>query len=134
MLGVTCAAPAILAGSNDLNWGFKCVTDEWGRALYHEVTVQEMTDQDGNVLFPERIELQPVQNPVYQDKNQYIPRSKRSEWAAVCLLGMVLVRDDGTCQAGGSCRPGGGGIATASRFGYRVIRRTGAYQVLILYR
>jgi trimeric autotransporter adhesin len=52
----------------------------------------------------------------------------------VALLGAVRVRDDGSLTAGGYCRPGMSGIATAAHTGYRVLKRTGANQVMILFR
>jgi len=51
---------------------------------------------------------------------------------AVGLVGKILVRDDGTCQVGGYCKPNNEGVATASENGYRVMKRTGQNQVLVL--
>lgn len=52
----------------------------------------------------------------------------------VGLIGKILVRDDGTCQVNSYCRPNNEGIATATTNGYRVMKRTGPNQILILFR
>jgi hypothetical protein len=38
-------------------------------------------------------------------------------------MGKLYVRDDGTCQVGGYCKPNNIGIATSSEDGYRIIQR-----------
>jgi trimeric autotransporter adhesin len=45
----------------------------------------------------------PTQN--YRPDVEYVPRTKRKEWVRVNLLGKVIVRDDGTCEAGQYCQP-----------------------------
>jgi len=79
-----------------------------------------------------QLRLEPVLSGEWDPHRGYVPRAERPEWVAVGLLGKLLVRDDGTCQPGGCCRPAEGGVAAAAQSGYRVIRRTGARQVLIL--
>jgi hypothetical protein len=59
---------------------------------------------------------------------------KRPEWVAVGMLGKLLVRDDGTCKPGEYCISNNEGIATASDKGYRVIKRTGPNQVLVVFK
>jgi hypothetical protein len=51
---------------------------------------------------------------------------------AVGLIGQVLVRDDGTCEEEGYCWSNDDGIATAADNGYKVMKRTGPNQVLLL--
>ncbi|MGM1033417.1 MAG: SHOCT domain-containing protein [Bacillota bacterium] len=51
---------------------------------------------------------------------------------ASALFGKLLVRDDGTCKAGSYCGPNEEGIATTADKGYRVMKRTGPNQVLVL--
>lgn len=53
---------------------------------------------------------------------------------AVGLVGKLLVRDDGTCQVNGYCKSNDEGIATATTNGYRVMKRTGTNQIMILVR
>ncbi len=134
IMGVSSAAPAVLGDAGGLRWKRKYLTDEWGRIRYHEVEVPAVLDQAGKVLVPARREVQPMLNPGWDAAREYIPRSKRPEWVAVGLLGKLLVRDDGSCQPGGYCRPGDNGVATAADTGYRVLQRTGDTQVRILFR
>ena len=118
VLGITSATPTVIADSGDLNWKDKYVADEWGRVQYHDVLVPAVTDKDGKLLIPERIETQPVLNPNWDNTKEYIPRCKRCEWVVVGLMGQILVRDDGTCKASSYCKPNDEGIATTSSEGY----------------
>lgn len=61
-----------------------------------------------------------------------MPRTERSEWAAIGMMGKLRVRDDGTCSPNGFCMPNVAGIATASSQGYRVLERLDSNKVLIL--
>lgn len=45
-------------------------------------------------------------------QKDYVERKDRPEWDYVGMVGVLAVRDDGTCVPGRSCRCGGGGIAT----------------------
>ncbi|NHW36580.1 hypothetical protein GQF04_18685 [Paenibacillus aceris] len=132
LLGVTSSNPSFLANSGELRWKNKFLTDEWGRLLQHEMVIPAVTDQEGRVFIPERTETRPILNPKYDPEQVYTARSKRPEWVAVGLLGQVLVRDDGSCQAKGYCKPNEEGIATASNTGYRVMKRMGPNQILVL--
>ena len=62
-------------------------------------------------------------NPDYDESIKYIPRSERPEWTVVGMLGMLRVRDDGSCKVGGYCKVNENGIATASESGYYVTKR-----------
>ena len=132
ILGISSAAPGVLGSANELEWKDKWVKDEWGRWIFREVTVPAITSKDGTVVVPERKQVQKIVNPEYDGVIQYIPRSKRPEWVAVGLVGKLLVRDDGTCVEDGFCRPNHDGIATVSEPGYRVMKRTGPKQILVL--
>lgn len=132
VIGITSAKPAFLSNSGEMRWNQKYLTDEWGRTLYHEVTVPALTDAQGEIVIPERNERQPMLNPEWNPTQVYIPRAERQEWVAVGMLGKLLVRDDGTCQAGGLCGPNDSGMATASGTGFYVLKRTSANQILVL--
>ncbi|WP_394139411.1 peptidase G2 autoproteolytic cleavage domain-containing protein [Cytobacillus oceanisediminis] len=134
ILGVVSANPAVLADSGELRWKNKYVTDEWGRVEYQDVVIPAKEGKEGKVIVPERIEKQPILNPDWNPELEYIPRTERHDWAAVGLLGKLLVRDDGTCQVNGYCKPNKEGIATSSRKGYRVMKRTGPNQIFILFK
>jgi hypothetical protein len=134
ILGVTSAAPGFVAGAGELRWKKKFLTDEWGRVQRGEVSVPDLVDKAGKVIIPAHTESRPMQNPEFDPGRQYVPREQRPEWVKVALLGLVPVRDDGSAVPGGHCRPGADGVATAAEAGYRVVKRTGANQVLILFR
>ena len=134
VLGVVSRAPGFVAGGGELRWKNKFKTDEWGGMVYEDVTVPDETDDHGNVIVPSHVETRPALNPGYDPGRDYVPRDKRPEWVKVGLLGRLLVRDDGTLTAGGYCRPGMNGIAAAAHTGYRVLKRTGPNQVMILLR
>ncbi|PDY86777.1 peptidase G2 autoproteolytic cleavage domain-containing protein [Bacillus toyonensis] len=132
ILGIVSANPAILADSGELRWKNKYVTDRWGKIQYHEAVIPAETDKDGNLTIPEHTEIQPILNPDWDHTREYIPRSMRTEWAAIGLLGKLPVRDDGTCKPGKYCIPNDEGIATYSNKGYRVMKRTGPNQIWVL--
>jgi hypothetical protein len=132
ILGITSANPAFLAGGGELRWKDKFLTTEWGEILYEEITTAPIFDNEKNMILPKRTEQRPVINPKWDFSKEYVPRSKRPEWAAVGLMGQLLVRDDGTCQPNHYCKPNRDGIATASYEGYRVLKRTSQNQVLVL--
>jgi hypothetical protein len=50
------------------------------------------------------------------------------------MLGVLSVRDDGTCQVNGYCTVADGGIATASETGYRVIKRVNDHIIKIVFK
>lgn len=84
-------------------------------------------------------------NPEYDNTKPYIERRDRQEWDAVGMLGVLAVRDDGSCQPGGCCKAAEGGIATAAGAeleiidgkivkGYRVMERVTDNIVKIVFR
>lgn len=132
ILGITSATPSIIGNSAGLNWQGRYQLDEWGRRTYHEVELPELKNKDGNVVIPAKTEVQPIMNPEWDGQRKYIPREKRPEWVPVGLVGQILVRDDGSCEMNGYCKSNDEGIATKSTEGFRVIKRTGENQVLVL--
>ncbi|WP_413551414.1 peptidase G2 autoproteolytic cleavage domain-containing protein [Bacillus cereus group sp. BfR-BA-00331] len=134
ILGVVSANPAMIADASDLRWHNLFVTDEWGRTQYHEVVVPEIKDDKGRVIHPSFTKSEPILNPEWDSSQEYIPRLQRPEWVPVGLVGKLLVRDDGTCQVDGYCKSNDEGIATTSTKGYRVMKRTGPNQIMILVR
>jgi hypothetical protein len=132
VLGVTSGAPAFVGNAAALHWQGRFLTDEWGRVLHATVHIPAVTDAKGEVVVPEREELQPRINPAWDPGRRYVARLDRPEWVAVGLLGQMRVRDDGTCVEDGYCRPNGDGVATYAASGYRVLARLGPNRVLIL--
>ncbi|WCK56164.1 peptidase G2 autoproteolytic cleavage domain-containing protein [Aneurinibacillus sp. Ricciae_BoGa-3] len=131
ILGVVSARPAMIADASDLRWHNLFQTDDWGRVQYNEVIIPERRDEKGNVISPQVKKMEPILNPSYDPSQTYIPRRHRPEWVAVGIVGKLLVRDDGTCEPNGYCKPNDEGVATASRNGYRVMKRVGDNQIQI---
>jgi hypothetical protein len=132
ILGVTSARPSIVGGAYHLNWQGRYEVDEWGSVKYEDVEIPEEKDEQGNIIMKASTRKVAVVNPEYDASQTYTSRMDRPEWVAVGMLGKLLVRDDGTCVKNGFCRPNEDGIATASEEGYRVLKRTGANQILIV--
>ncbi len=122
----------------------------WEDAEIPEETVEEANPEDPErtitrVITPARIERRQKLNPDYDHGQKYVPRSERPEWSAVGMLGVLSVRDDGTCQVNGFCRVAEGGTATAAeaellieggqiRKAYRVLERVSENVVRIVFR
>jgi trimeric autotransporter adhesin len=134
IVGVTSATPAFVGDSGHLRWKHKFVTDGWGRIQYQEVAIPAQKSEEGEVIVEERTDVEPVLNPEFDAEREYLSRMDRPEWVPVALMGKVLVRDDGTCEVNSYCASNGEGIATSSTDGFRVMRRTGSNQILILMR
>ena len=134
VLGISSVSSGIVGDTGELRWKEKFETDEWGRIIYHEVTVPEVKDKDNNIIIKEHTEMQPRLNDSWRPNEAYIPRRNRKEWITVGLLGKMLIRDDGTCQVGGYCMPNENGIATASKKGYKVLKRINDNQIKIFFR
>jgi hypothetical protein len=50
------------------------------------------------------------------------------------MMGVLTVRDDGTCQVNGYCRVANGGIASSANEGYRVIKRISHNIIKIIFK
>lgn len=123
ILGIVSSTAGVLGNSYEDGWANKYMHDEWGRVIYESVDLPAVVDESGIEVLPARMERHPVLNPLYDPNVEYIPRSKRKEWATIGMLGVLLVRDDGTCVAGGYCMVNDDSVATASDTGYKVISR-----------
>lgn len=140
IVGVVSGTPSIIGNAQDDIWKGMWKRDEWGRLLFEEVEVEAVArdiehpqevDADGNVTkeaWTETIEISPagtetrlMLNPDYDTGQIYTPRSKRSEWAAIGMLGQIKVLHDGTLTSNSYCMSGTDGIATTSETGYRVL-------------
>lgn len=155
ILGVVSGKPSVIGNSDPDDWHGHFLCDEFGdfimektiekRKEHHFEEVEETyLDEDGI----EKVRLVPnivedeieeevdsyVLNPDYDPDRPYTPRSERKEWAAVGMLGVLLVRDDGTCQVNSYCKVADGGIATAAETGWRVIARVNEWLVKIVFR
>ena len=134
-LGIVSATPAIVGDSGEMHWKNKFVTDDFGRIQYHDVTIPEHKDEEGNIIIEEHIETQPILNPEWNSKEVYIPRKERREWSEVGVLGKLIVYDDGTLKPGDICRTGRDGIAVKSiTNGYPVLKRISENKILIWFK
>lgn len=127
ILGIVSGNPSII-GNADEDYYWRYERDEFNRIVMEDVpeTIQK-TDENGNQEFDEethkpimvetgnmiknaRMKLAEGYDPALQDT--YVERKDRKEWACVGMLGVLPVRDDGTCIPGQFCKCKDGGIAT----------------------
>ena len=116
VLGVVSAFPGVI-GNADEDWQGRWLKDKYGSFLVQ------------NSSF--------VQNPDYDPTQKYISRADRKEWDAIGMKGVIVVRDDGTCEVNGYCKPVNGGTATKAtehtRNTYRVIKRVSENLIKIVF-
>ena len=142
ILGIVSGNPSVVGDVYDDQWAGMFVLDIFGRPVYEwrdfPAETMELPDENGEMktveIIPARREWVQKLNPDYDPAQTYIPRTQRSEWAAVGLLGKLVVLDDGTCQPNGWATVGEGGIATASteRTRYRVMARLDESHVRVM--
>lgn len=115
ILGVVSTTPSIVADAQTDDWGKKWKTDIFGERLL---------DENGAWILNEDFRE--------EDNESYVSRLDRKEWAAVGLVGKLIVVDDSTCEVNGYCVPANGGIATKSETGYRVLSRLDENHIKVL--
>lgn len=131
ILGIVSGFPAII-GNGDEEWKGRYIFDDFGCPVieefeYEEEEYETITNDDGE----EEVITKKVKKtgtkwkevPEYDPTQPYTGRMQRKEWSAVGMLGVLSVRDDGSCKVNGFCKLADGGIATASDTGYRVVKR-----------
>lgn len=123
ILGVVSGTATVLGDNPEWNWAKRWITDEFGRILYEDKVIhhEDKNENDEIETWDETIKA-PVVNPDYNPDQEYTKRADRPEWSAVGMMGKLYVRDDGTCQVNGYCKPVNG-VATSSTTGMRVIER-----------
>ena len=125
---------SVIGNSYNDQWKDMYVTDDFGRIQYEDIEVADFTDNDGNVIIPAHTERRMKINPDYDNTQEYIGRENRKEWSAVGMVGVLPVRDDGTCEVNGYCKVADGGIATQANNGYRVVARVADNIIKVLFR
>lgn len=115
ILGVVSATPSVVADAQTDDWKNKWKTDVFGERLL---------DENGAWILNENFRE--------EENKSYISRLDRKEWAAVGLVGKLIVVDDGTCEVNGYCSPANGGIATKSVSGCRVLSRIDENHIKVL--
>lgn len=140
--GIVSGNPSVI-GNSDEDYFWKYERDEFNRVvfedvteeipIYDEETKQPLKDENGNQLFKTetfpkgRMKL----SETYDSNLPYVERKDRKEWDYVGMLGVLPVRDDGTCIVGQYCKCNNNGVATlasieettTNRFTYMVIER-----------
>lgn len=115
ILGVVSATPSVVADAQTDDWGKKWKTDIFGERLL---------DENGAWILNENFRE--------EDNESYVSRLDRKEWAAVGLVGKLIIVDDGTCEVNGYCKPTKVGTATKSETGYRVLSRIDENHIKVL--
>ena len=165
LLGIVSGNPCII-GNGDEDWLGRWVHDEFDRFVkeYLEedreeieapedeedrmrlLADPEIREEDGKyyrvtarVVDHETPSWRLKANPDYDHTQAYVERKDRKEWDTVGMLGVLAVRDDGTCQVNGYCRCAEGGIATAAEAyipgqTYRVLARVSDSVVKVVFR
>ena len=131
ILGIVSGFPAII-GNGDEEWKGRYIFDDFGCPVieefeYEEEEYETITNDDGE----EEVITKKVKKtgtkwkevPEYDPTQPYTGRMQRKEWSAIGMLGVLSVRDDGSCKVNGFCKLADGGIATDSDTGYRVVKR-----------
>ena len=116
ILGVVSARPSVVGNAYEDEWHGKYKRDIFGDYIRDENGKRQLSDD-------------------YDPEREYIPRSKRPEWAAVGMIGRLIIRDNGKCQPGGYVTARQGiGYPTLSETRARCLRRIDASHVEILIR
>ncbi|MBD5087381.1 MAG: hypothetical protein HDT30_01000 [Clostridiales bacterium] len=124
ILGIVSGQPAVL-GNNDECYMGRYELDEFGSYIEEEITinVERVDEETRETKTIQETAKKWKEKETYDPTLPYVPRAKRKEWSAVGMLGVLSVRDDGTCEVNGYCKCGDDGIATKAEEGYRVIKR-----------
>lgn len=145
ILGIVSGAPFVLGNGDCDMWNGAYLRDNFGRVIYEPAPKTEIdeetgeshivVDENGDTVF---FGTKPKINPDYDQSRVYISRAERPEWDAVGMLGVLPVRDDGTCEVGRFCKCANGGIATlATERGfdtYMVIERVTENVVSVVFK
>ncbi|MBQ4523293.1 MAG: hypothetical protein IJA10_10140 [Lachnospiraceae bacterium] len=124
IIGIISGQPSVV-GNGDEDWMGRYILDDFGSYIYEEFKYieKDFNEETKEIITVTKTGTRPKQNPNYDSSKPYTQRKDRPEWDYVGMLGVLSVRDDGTCKVNGYCKVADGGIATASDTGYRVIKR-----------
>lgn len=134
ILGVVSTIGAYIGNSASEEWQGKYLKDIFGERIMQEVEVPEKTDERTGKVIPAHTATQFAVNPDYDPDTEYVSREYRREWAAVGLLGQVVVVDDGTCTVGGFCNASENGVGASGNRGYKVLKRIDSTHIKVLVR
>lgn len=125
ILGVVSANPAVCGDVQSEGWKDVYLKDVFGNRLIQAVNIPEANYEETGKVTQAHNEKRFVINPDYDPTKEYVSRENRKEWAAIGLIGKLVVIDDGTCQCNGYCQVTDYGTATASKekTAFRVLKR-----------
>ena len=119
ILGIVSGFPSVI-GNGDEEWMGRYIFDDFGTPIYEEFVYEDL------ITGEKKTGTKWKENPDYDKERPYIQRSKRPEWDAVGMLGVLAVRHDGTAKVNGYVTVNKDGIATACdrniENSYRVIK------------
>lgn len=102
---------AVTESDNPKQWKYAYMCNNVGDVFVKEETLAvgvKCYDQDKEMSYmstrPWKHYIK-IPNEYLDEKRTYVPRTARSEWVRVTLLGKALVEDDGTIIPGGYCMP-----------------------------
>lgn len=144
ILGITSALPSII-GNGDECWKGRYILDEFGGFIEEEFEYEVVVDRKVIIneetgertveeIKEKKIGTKYKENPDYDPTAPYVQRSERPEWSTVGMLGVIAVRDDGSCKVNGFCTVSNDGTAIASDNGYRVVARVTDNIVKVIFR
>jgi hypothetical protein len=92
-IGAVSGMSGMSGGEAGIHWNGYWDNDDWGRPTY-----KQLVDSNGDLVFNEdgTPKMKRAINPAYDYELQkdYKPRSQRSEWACIGLLGQVYLRKE----------------------------------------
>ena len=104
------------------------------RPVKDKQTGEYVMEETGKIIKNARMKLAEGYDPSLQES--YVPRADRPEWDYVGMVGVLPVRDDGTCIPGCFCKCAEGGIATLAEKRdfdtYMVIERVSNHVVSVM--
>ena len=114
IIGIVSANPSVIGDSASFGWQGKFKRDVFGSIMY-----------DDN--------KKPLISEEYDSNVEYKPRAVRPEWAAVGLVGKLIITDDGTCKIN-KYVIANNGIGTHSdvKTNIRVMKRIDDNHILVL--
>ena len=143
ILGIVSGSPSVI-GNGDEDWQKRYILDSFGRRIeesyeYERKIPKGWDDENNERIYETTVEkgVKWKENPEYDPTKEYISRANRKEWAAIGMLGVLAVRDDGSCEINKYCKCGANGIATKSEKGentYRVIDRVSDNIIKVVFR
>lgn len=119
IVGIISGNPSVV-GSADEDYYWRYERDEFNRIIMEDVPeIIENVDETGKVT---KINTgNTIKNGMFKTNKNYNPslpyveRKNRKEWDYVGMLGVLPLRDDGTCIPGQFCRCNDSGIATFAK-------------------